>query len=125
MDDVIKNIEAINNRITELQKERAEREFSANTHEQQAREDRLRMMEAKKEIQDLFTLLHNAKVQQRVATAEQAAMQAKAEAEATAAQAKADAAQAKSEQDAVLEKLKKQAAEYEQLIAKAQTPPVE
>lgn len=129
MDDLLKQVAEINNRLDALQKERVELEASALAHEQQARADRLRMSENKKESQQLQAILHNTQVQSRVASAEAAANKAKAEAEelarraaADAQQAKEDAKQAKEAQDAMLAKLKAQSEELEALIAKANAP---
>ena len=78
-------ITAISARIVEAQKERADREASANAHESQARADRLAMTELKKEIGELTTVLQHSQVQKNVMDAQAAANKAKAEAEASAA----------------------------------------
>lgn len=102
MADVVTRAAEAATRIAELQKERAERLASADAHEQEARKDRLRAGECKKEIAEWTAALLAHQTQSAVASAQQAAEKARVEAESHAA----DLAKLKEEAAAELEKLK-------------------
>ena len=119
MDALLQKINEASAALADKRKQISELEATANAHEAASRECRLKRTELKLECEALQTLLHNSEVQQRVVSAEQAAMTAKSQAEAVAAQAKVDAEAAKAEQDAMLAKLKEQQSQLEALLAKA------
>ena len=76
-------IDEATTRLLTIQKERGDREASANAHEAQAREDRRAMTALKKEAAELDALLRHSQVQKTVEDAAAAAFKAKNEAEAT------------------------------------------
>ena len=93
-------IDAATTRMLALQKERQDREASANAHESQAREDRKAMTAIKIEMAELDSVLRHSQVQKTVE--DSAALQRKATAEA----------------ESVLARVQKQEATLAELIAK-------
>jgi hypothetical protein len=83
MSDVMKTIEVANARVVELQKIKADAEASALAHEEQARADRRMMQAAKKEIEQLSTVLKDSRTIAAADQARAAAEQAKSDAEAS------------------------------------------
>jgi hypothetical protein len=81
--------EEVAQKITALQSERAERLASADQHEREARADRARAMECKKESAEWATALNSMRVKQIIESDQQAAAKARAEAEAAEKRAKA------------------------------------
>lgn len=98
-------------RLLAAQKERADREASAQAHEQAAREDRLAMTALKKEVESLNAVIRHAGVQKAT---EDAAASAEVSAKA-AAKAQADAEQ-------TLARLAEKEKALDAAIAKAKEP---
>lgn len=108
-------VDAATTRLLVVQKEYADAEASANAHEREARADRLRMTELKKEREELNTVLRHSKVQQSVDSAQAAAAQAQAKAQA----AQLDAEKIRIETGKVLDELRAKSAEMDKAIATA------
>ena len=110
--DLTAKIDAATSRLLVVQKEYADAEASANAHEQQARADRLRMTDLKRERGELDAALRHSQVQQSVLNSQQLAAQAQAKAEA----AQRDAEKSREEQAKMLDELRAQKAEMDKAI---------
>lgn len=113
MSEVLEQIKKLSDRLIAVEQEQRDLEASANTHEQQARADRSKRAELKKEAEGLRLQLAHAGVQKAANDTLAAAQSAKADAEKAREEAKAD----KQKQEAEFAEMKKR---LDELLSKAE-----
>lgn len=114
MSEATDQIATLTARAADLQIERRTREASALAHEQAAREDRLAMSAAKKELEEINGLLRH----EQVRNLEKTAL-------ATAQKAQADAEQAKKSVEELLTRLTEKEKALDAKMAEAVAPPAQ